>query len=108
MTIILSSEVNFFYFFYFMSSKLIQSRLHCALSLYLIEMPLKAFANRADPNQAGLVRAAFLGSTLFAIEIWYLILHKWTWQVISLFYVPTRKFIYIIIQSRLSLVWIFM
>ena len=28
------------------------------LTLYLIEPPFKAFANRADPDQAALVRAA--------------------------------------------------
>ena len=33
------------------------------LTLYLIERPFKAFANRADPDQAALVRS---GSTLFA------------------------------------------
>ena len=27
------------------------------LTLYLIEMPFKAFANRADPDQAALIRA---------------------------------------------------
>ena len=29
-----------------------------ALTLYLIETPFNAFANRADPDQASLVRAA--------------------------------------------------
>ena len=38
----------------------------------------------------------------------YLILHKWTWQVISLFYVHTWNIIYIIIHSGWSLAWIFM
>ena len=33
------------------------------LTLYLIETPFNAFANRADTDQAALVRA---GSTLFA------------------------------------------
>ena len=28
------------------------------ITLYLIETPFNAFANRADPNQAALVRAA--------------------------------------------------
>ena len=28
------------------------------LTLYLIEMPFNTFANRADPDQAALVRAA--------------------------------------------------
>ena len=36
------------------------------LTLYLIEMPFKAFANRADPDQAALVGAALSVSTLFA------------------------------------------
>ena len=38
----------------------------------------------------------------------HMILHKWTWQVISLLYIPTWKFIYIIICSGWSLAWIFM
>ena len=38
----------------------------------------------------------------------YLILHKWTWQVISMFYVPAWKLIYIIIHNEWSLAWIFM
>ena len=55
------------------------------------------FCNRADPDQAALVRAAWSGSTLLAIEIWLeRILHWWTWQVISLFYVQTWTLIYII------------
>ena len=67
-----------------------------SLTLYLIiEMHLNAFANRVDPDQAALVRAAWSGSTPFAIEIWY-ILHNWTWQIISLFHVPTwRKLLYL-------------
>ena len=45
------------------------------------------FENRVDPDQAALVKAAWSGSTLFAYgHMIYLILHKWTWQVISLFY----------------------
>ena len=36
------------------------------LTLYLIEMPFNDFENRADPDQAVLVRAARSGSTLFA------------------------------------------
>ena len=37
-----------------------QHNLHYLLSLtlYLIEMPFNAFANRADPDQTALVRAA--------------------------------------------------
>ena len=34
------------------------------LTLYLIETPFNAFANRADPDQAASVRAALSGSTL--------------------------------------------
>ena len=41
-----------------------QGRKH--FTLYLIEMPFNAFANRAHPDQAALVRAAWSGSTLFA------------------------------------------
>ena len=36
------------------------------LTLYPIETPFDAFANRADPDQAALVRAAWSVSTLFA------------------------------------------
>ena len=36
------------------------------LTLYLIETPFNAFSNKADPDQAALVRAAWSGSTLFA------------------------------------------
>ena len=38
------------------------------LNLFLIE-PFNAFANRVDPDQAALVRAALSGSTLFAYGI---------------------------------------
>ena len=36
------------------------------LTLYFIWMPFYTFANRADPDQAALVRAAWSGSSLFA------------------------------------------
>ena len=36
------------------------------LTRYLIETPFNTFANRSDPYQAALVRAAWSGSTLFA------------------------------------------
>ena len=36
------------------------------LTFYLMEPPLDTFANKADPNQAALVRAARSESTLFA------------------------------------------
>ena len=78
------------------------------LTLYLIKAPFNAFANRADPDQAALVRAAWSAYTLFAYgKMIYLILHKWIRQVISLLYVPTSKFIYIVIHSGWSLAWIF-
>ena len=35
------------------------------LTHYLIEMPFNSFANRTDPDQAALIRAAQLGSVLF-------------------------------------------
>ena len=38
------------------------------LTLYPIETHFSAFANRADPGQTALVRAAWSGSTLFAYE----------------------------------------
>ena len=51
------------------------------LTLYLIETPFNVSANRADPDQAALVRAAWSGSTLFAYGyIIYLIHSRWTWQ----------------------------
>ena len=64
-------------------------------NLYLIETPFHAFVNRADPDQAAPVRAALSGSALFANgNMLFLILHKWTWLVIYLFYAPTWMFIY--------------
>ena len=36
------------------------------LTIYLIETPFNTFANRADPDQADLVRVAWSGSTLLA------------------------------------------
>ena len=36
------------------------------LTVYLIEILFNSFANRADPDQAALVRAAWSGSSLFA------------------------------------------
>ena len=79
------------------------------LILYLIEMPFNTFANRADPDQAALVRAAWSGSMLFAHRNRiFLILHQCTLQVFSLFYVQIWKFIYIIIHSGWSLARIFM
>ena len=46
------------------------------LIVYLIEMPFNAFANRADPDQAAIIRAAWSESTLFAYgNMIYLILH---------------------------------
>ena len=41
------------------------------LTHYLEERPFNIFANRADPDQAALVKAAWLGSIMFAyMEIW--------------------------------------
>ena len=40
------------------------------LTHYLIEAPFDTFANRADPDQAAIIRAAWSGSTLFAYGIW--------------------------------------
>ena len=44
---------------------------YTAFTLYLIEAPFRAFANRADSDQAALVRASWSGSTLFAYGNWY-------------------------------------
>ena len=67
--------LNFWHQFF---SKLLK----CKLTHYLIEMPFNAFANRTNPDQAALIRAAWSGSTLFANgNMIYLILHKWYWQV---------------------------
>ena len=66
------------------------------LTLYLIETPFNLLQTEL-PDQ---------GSSLFAYgNMIYLILHYWTWQVISLFNVPTWKLIYIIIHSGWSLAW---
>ena len=52
-----------------------KSKAKFSLTLYLIETPFSPFANRADPDQAALVRAAWSGSTLFAYgNMIYLIL----------------------------------
>ena len=50
------------------SSKIKRSKVtdYAALTLYLIETPFDTFANRADTDQAALVRAASSGSTLIA------------------------------------------
>ena len=42
------------------------THLSSLLNLYLIETPFNTFENRADPDQAGIARAASSGSTLFA------------------------------------------
>ena len=74
------------------------------LTLYLIEKPSNTFENRADPDQEALVRIALSGSLCLLKETCLdMILHLWTRQVISLFYVQTRKFFYIIIHSGWSL-----
>ena len=73
------------------------------ITLYRIETSFSTFANRVDPDQAALVRAAPSGSSLFAFgNKIYQILHKWIWTLVSLFYVPTWKFIYIIVHSGWS------
>ena len=41
--------------------------LFVVLTLYLIETPFNTFANRADPDQAALLGAAWSGPTLFAL-----------------------------------------
>ena len=65
------------------------------LTLYLIEIPFNTFANRADPDQAALVRAAWSGSTLFGYG--YRIRYDPTLVDLTsnLFYIQTWKFIYI-------------
>ena len=57
------------------------------LTLYLIETPFDVFANRADPDQAALIR---LLCCLWKYDL-HMILHLWTWHVISLFYVQMWK-----------------
>ena len=60
------------------------------LILYLIEKTSNTFENRANPDQAALVRTALSGSLCLLIETCLdMILHLWTRQVISLFYVQT-------------------
>ena len=84
------------------------------ISFWIIFTPYREifwhFCKQSRPRS----RAAWSGLTLFAYgkfacgNMIHLILHWWTWQVISLFYVPTWKFIYTIIHSRWSLARIFM
>ena len=67
------------------------------------------FCKHSRPRSGSSLRAAWSGSTLFANgNRIYLILHQWTWQVLSLFYVQIWKFIYITIHNGWSLAWIFM
>ena len=75
-------------------------RHHLSLTLYPIETPFDAFANRADPDQAALGRAAWSGSSLFMIKIWSCSLFQ--------FHVQIWKFIYLNIHNGWSLAWIFM
>ena len=66
---------------YILSQKILvlnigQNEKKYVLNLYLMETPINPFANRIDPDQAALVRAACSGSTLFAYgNVIYLILH---------------------------------
>ena len=51
---------NIFYFYIMLISRakaIAQGAVH-VLTLYLIETPINTFANRVDPDQAALVRAA--------------------------------------------------
>ena len=70
-------------------------------------MPFNALANRADPDQAALVRAAWSGSTLFAFG--HMI--RYDPSLVNLtnnfFALVVPKFIYVIIHSGWSLAWIF-
>ena len=47
------------------------------ISVSSCTLPHRDFANRADPDQTALVRPVRSGSTLFAYNMIYLILHKW-------------------------------
>ena len=77
-------------------------------TLYLIEMPFRAFANKADPDQATLVRAARSGSILFA----YGNMIKYDPTQVDLtsnfFVLCTSVKVYIISHSGWSFTWIFM
>ena len=102
-------------------------KLKLYLTCYLKETSFNVFANRADPNRAALVRTAWSGSTLLLskydisdpIQVdltsnFFVLCTKTKYGrseptlVNSLFYKPTWKFIYIIIHSGWSLLWIFM
>ena len=48
------------------------------LTLYLIETPFNAFANRADLDQAALLRTDWSGSTLLAYENMIYLDHSYT------------------------------
>ena len=80
------------------------------LPIYLIETAFDTFANRADPDQTALIRAAWPESALFAYE--NLIRYDPTLvDLTSNFFVQytqTWIFIYISIHSGWSLAWIFM
>ena len=52
------------------------SPIHNELKRFYVKTPFNTFANRAEPDQAALVRAAWSGSTLFAYgNMIYLIPH---------------------------------
>ena len=79
-----------------------------SLTIHLIEMHFETFANRADPDQAALVRAAWSGSTLLLMGM---IRNAPTLtDLTSNFFVlcSSLKFYYIIIHSGWSLAWICM
>ena len=68
-----------------------------------------AFCKQSRPRSGSSCKSCLIW--VYSVCYWnmkYLILHNWTWQIISLFYVPKWKFTYIIIHSGWSLAWIFM
>ena len=93
-----------------MGHDLIFHRDNNKLTLHLIETSFNAFANRADPDQAALVRAVWSGSTLVAYgNMINLIIQEWIWQYFSNYSVLyTNMKSYMIIHSGRSLAWILM
>ena len=76
-------------------------------TIYLIETPFSTFANKAEPDQAAFVRAAWSGPTLFAYGNMIRYDHTQVDLTSNLFYVQQRKFIYRIIHSGWSFAWKF-
>ena len=79
------------------------------LSLYLIKMLFLTFCKQSRARSGSSCKSCLI--RIYSVCFWnmiYLIQYNWTWEIISLFYAPTWKFICIIIHSGWSQAWIFM